>query len=113
MKNECGLCSTSSRPAKNAALKVVVATWETPPPKSSLNTPSLMMKPLVKPFAAVRSPTVSLRLNVAPGSSRVPVDELGGPAEVLVAVLRVGEVRGERRHPLVDPEPLGRVGGEL
>ena len=71
------------------------------------------MKPLVKPFAAVRSPTVSLRLNVSPGLSRVPLTSVGGPAEVLVAVLRVGEVRGERRHLLVDAEPLGRVGGDL
>ena len=51
----------------------VVATWETPPPRSSLNTPSLMMNPSVKPFATVRSPTVSLRLNVSPGLSTVPL----------------------------------------
>ena len=66
------MCSTSSSPAKNAALKVVVATWETPPPRSSLKIPSLMMKPSVKPLARVRSPTVPLSENVSPGFSTVP-----------------------------------------
>ncbi len=50
----------SLSPAKNIALNKVVATWLTPPPKSSLKTPSLMMKPSVKPFCSVRSPTVPL-----------------------------------------------------
>ena len=35
--------------------------------------PSLMMKPSVKPFSAVRSPTVSLSENVSPGLSTVPL----------------------------------------
>ena len=50
----------------------MVATWLTPPPSSDLKTPSLMMKPSVKPFARVRSPTTSLRLKVSPGASTVP-----------------------------------------
>ncbi len=34
--------------------------------------PLLMMKPLVKPFSAVRSPTVPLSENVSPGAMIVP-----------------------------------------
>ena len=49
-----------------------MATWETPPPSSSRNTPPLMTVPFVKPFAVVRSPTVSFMLNVSPGSRIVP-----------------------------------------
>ena len=59
-------------PPKNAALNVVVAIWETPPPKSSLKMPLLMTKPSTKPFSAVRSPTVPLRENVSPGFTIVP-----------------------------------------
>ena len=66
------MCSTSSSPAKNIALNVVVAICETPPPRSSLKIPSLMMKPSVNPFSRVRSPTVSLSENVSPGASTVP-----------------------------------------
>ncbi len=62
----------SLRPAKNIALNVVVAICETPPPRSSLKMPSLMMKPSVKPFSRVRSPTMSLSENVSPGLRTVP-----------------------------------------
>ncbi len=54
------------------ALNVVVAICETPPPRSSLKMPLLMMKPSVKPFSRVRSPTMSLSENVSPGFSTVP-----------------------------------------
>ena len=107
------MCSTSVMPAKNAALNVVVAIWETPPPKSSLKMPLLMMKPLTKPFSAVRSPTVPLSENVSPGFDDRPVDQLGGPADVDVAVLRIGVVGRERRDLLLDAQRLGVLGREL
>ena len=67
------MCSTSSRPAKNEALNVVVAICETPPPRSSLKMPFWITKPVVKPFSSVRSPTVPLSENVSPGLSTVPL----------------------------------------
>ncbi len=78
-------CSTSGCPAKNAAsaenaaLRVVVATGETAPPSAVANRPSRMIVPSVNPFAAVRSPTTWLRLNVPPaGRVRVRRGELTG-----------------------------------
>ncbi len=59
----------SLSPAKKTALKVVVADCETPPPRSSANTPELMTKPFTNPFAAVRSPTRLFMLQVSPGST--------------------------------------------
>jgi hypothetical protein len=53
------------------ALNVVVASCETPPPKSTSSWPLLMMKPAAKPRASVRSPTVLFRLKTRPGSTRV------------------------------------------
>ena len=46
--------------------------------------PSLMMKPSVKPFSRVRSPTVSLRENVSPGLSTVP--SMSSPARPMLTL---------------------------
>ena len=90
-----------------------MATWLTPPPSSDLKTPSLMMKPSVKPLARVRSPTTSLRLKVSPGRQHGAVDELGGPPDVGVAVVLVGVEGRELRDLLADAPPRGLGGPDV
>ena len=60
------------RPASYAALKTVVETWQTPPPRPSASSPLMITGASRKPFSAVRSPVVSLKEKVAPGAISVP-----------------------------------------
>ena len=56
------------RPASKAALKTVVETWQTPPPRPVVSSPFTITGASRKPFAAFRSPVVLLNENVAPGA---------------------------------------------
>src|SRR5687768_3297253 len=91
-----------SRPAKKAALKMVVANWEMPPPTSSVNLYSWSMTGAgTKPLAAVRRPTWSLTEKVAPGAMTAPRIRSamrwmfwtrGSPAAWLVVNVPIGSV---------------------
>src|SRR5207237_1028429 len=56
------------RPASKAALKPVVETWQTPPPRPVVTSPFTITGATRNPFAAVRSPVVLLKENSAPGA---------------------------------------------
>ena len=56
------------RPASYAALKTVVETWQTPPPRPVCSSPLMITGASRKPFSALRSPVVSLNENSAPGA---------------------------------------------
>ena len=71
------------------------------------------MKPSVKPFSRGPLPDDVVERERLSGLEHGAVDELGGAADVDVAVLRVGEVRRERRHLLLDLQRPGVGGREL
>ena len=55
------LCrSLTGRPASKAALKIVVAVWQTPPPIDGMRTPPKIIWPSRNPRSIVRGPTTSL-----------------------------------------------------
>ena len=55
-------------PASYAALKTVVETWQTPPPRPVPSSPLMITGASRKPFAAVRAPVARLNENVDPGA---------------------------------------------
>ena len=71
IQNSCGVWEMISKPAKKAALKVVVATWLTPPPTASSSSPALICGAGTKPRARVRSPSTSLSEKVPPAGISV------------------------------------------
>ncbi len=72
MYSECDWYSSNWRPAKKAALNMVVANWLIPPPTASSNRPNWMVPAGTNPFSVVRSPTNSLMENVSPGWITTP-----------------------------------------
>ena len=72
MYNECDWYSTKSKPPKNAALNMVVANCEMPPPKFSANTPSSMTWAVTNPLDAERGPMVAFTEKVSPGRITTP-----------------------------------------
>ena len=56
------------RPASYAALKTVVETWQTPPPRPVDSSPLMITGASRNPFAAVRAPVVLLNENSSPGA---------------------------------------------
>ena len=60
------------RPASYAALKVVVETWQTPPPSPVVSSPLMITGASRKPLSAVRAPVARLNEKVAPGAISFP-----------------------------------------
>ena len=112
MNRPCGLWKMSFSPAKNIALYVVVALCETPPPSSFSNLPPLMMKPLVKPLASVRSPTILFSEKMSPGFSTVPLINAAARPMLMLRYGRYGKVGREPARHVLDAELLRIRGGE-
>ena len=66
------MCSFNLKPAKNAALKSVVASCDTPPPTESTSSPSATMGAATNPRSVVRLPSTLLRDSVPPAGMIVP-----------------------------------------
>ena len=113
---------TIGRPASYAALKTVVETWHTPPPRPVFSSPLMITGASTKPLSCVRAPVVPLNENFFSGRDHMLVDEVRDELHVvdaarfpaverLVARDEAGDVHGLRLSGR--PVGIGALDDEL